>query len=488
LSCPAPLRSGFALAFAGLLVSCAVGPETVTPDAPVMPAYVAGAAPEGHGLPLFENGARIPQDWWRLFGSPEIDALVQQALARSPSLDLARARVTQARELLAARSGATTWPQVNALAGASRQLIDPATFGFPQAPVPPPFNVFSLGASVSYDLDLFGGHQRELQALAAEVNYQQYELDAARLSLAGDVVGSAIRLATLHEQIEDVAALIDSQGQQLRLNEQRQDLGAVSALGVHQQRSQLAAAQTALPALRAQRELAAHQLAVLTGDAPALARLPGLRLEQIALPGKLPLLLPAQLVRQRPDIRASEALLQKAGANVGVATADLYPKLALSGSFSTSQLDLSQVFSNGINVWSLGANLVQPIFRGGELQARKRGAEAAYEQSLAGYRQAVLLGLKNVADVLRLLEADTRALSWRDAQAKDAEAALRIARSQYEIGAVSKLALLDSERAARQARLDRSAARAGQLVNAAALLQALGGGSVVDTVKEPAPN
>ena len=111
-------------------------------------------------------------------------------------------------------------------------------------------------------------------------------------------------------------------------------------------------------------------------------------------------------MRQRPDIRASEALLHKASANVGVATADLYPKLVISGGFSSSQLNIGDVLGNGINIWNIGVNLLQPLFRGGELQARKRAAEAAYEQALAAYRQTVLQGLQNVADVLRALEAD----------------------------------------------------------------------------------
>jgi len=185
---------------------------------------------------------------------------------------------------------------------------------------------------------------------------------------------------------------------------------------------------------------------------------------------------PSELVRQRPDIRASEALLHKASANVGVATADLYPKLVISGSFSSSQLSLSDVFGNGINIWSIGANLLQPLFRGGELQARKRAAEAANDQAAAGYRQSVLLGLQNVADVLRALEADAGAHAARAERAARADDVLRITLARYDAGAVSRLAVLDADRNRLQAEIERIQADASRYADAVALFQAVGGG------------
>ena len=186
--------------------------------------------------------------------------------------------------------------------------------------------------------------------------------------------------------------------------------------------------------------------------------------------------MPSELVRQRPDIRASEALLHKASANVGVATADLYPKLVISGSFSSSQLSLSDVLGNGINIWSIGANLLQPLFRGGELQARKRAAEAAYDQAAAGYRQSVLLGLQNVADVLRALEADAGAHAARAERAARADDVLRITLARYDAGAVSRLAVLDADRNRLQAEIERIQADASRYADAVALFQAVGGG------------
>ncbi len=242
------------------------------------------------------------------------------------------------------------------------------------------------------------------------------------------------------------------------------------------QQALVAETRASLPPLHAQRDRAIHLLAIYAGDAPAAVPIPALRLADLKVPPAIPQRLPSELVRQRPDIRASEALLHKASADIGVATANLYPKLQISGSLASSQLSLSDLFGNGINVWNIGANLVQPLFRGGELQARKRAAIAAYEQAEAAYRLAVLQGIQNVADVLRALEADARAESARSEQASRANDAYRITVGRFDLGGVSQLAVLDAERVRLRAETDRVQAIANRLSDTAALFQALGGG------------
>lgn len=464
------------LACAFACASCTVGPDFRAPDPPAGDRYVRGPVPAADGMPRLVPERDVPAEWWVVFGAPELDALVRRALQQSPTLDLARARLAQAQELRAARAGATAYPQVDAAFGAVRQRIDPATFGFPQAPNPGPFNVFSLGADVSYNLDLFGGTRRELEALAAEVDYQGYELEAARLSLATNVVTTAVRRASLAAQIDATSGILAAQEHQLAIVEARHRAGGVPWLDVQNQRALVAQTEGALPPLRAQWAQAGHVLAVLLGEPPADAELPEIRLTALALPAELPLRVPSELVRQRPDIRASEALLHKASANVGIATADLYPKLVISGSFSSSQLNLSEVLGSGINIWSIGANLLQPLFRGGELQARKRAAEAAYEQAMAAYRQSVLLGLQDVADVLRDLEADGGAYAARAERAARADDVFRITLARYDAGAVSQLAVLDADRNRLQAEIERIQAEASRYADAVALFQALGGG------------
>ncbi len=465
-----------ALVAAALAAGCTVGPDFRAPDPPAVDRYTPGPPPAAPGMPKLVRDRDIPAQWWEVFGSAELDALVRRALAQGPTLDQARARLAQAQELRTARHGAVTYPQFDATFGAERQRIDPATFGFPQAPNPGPFNVFSLGGGVAYQFDLFGGARRDLEALAAEVDYRAYELEAARLTLAANVVDTAIRQASLAAQADLVAGVAAAQRRQLAIVERRYADGAVAWLDVQRERAQVARTEALLPSLRAQGAQAGHVLAVLMGEPPGVATGPEVRLADLRLPAELPLPLPAELVRQRPDIRASEALLHKASANVGVATADLYPKLVVTGSFSSGQLELSHVLGSGINIWNVGLNLLQPVFRHDELSARRRAAVAAWEEAAAGYRVAVLHGLQEVADVLRALEADALTLAARSEQAARADDAFRIALARYDAGGASQLAVLDAERTRLEAEIDRVRAQAARYASAAALFQALGGG------------
>ena len=470
------IRLPLLVAGACALAGCTVGPDFRRPDPPPVASYVPGPAPAAPGMPALVVQRDLPAEWWRVFRSPVLDELVRRALDGSPSLAEARARLAQAQELRSARAGAVAWPRLDATFGAERQRIDPATFGFPQAPNPGPFNVFSLGANASYDFDLAGGRRRELEALAAEVDYQGFELEAARLTLASNVVATAIRRAALAAQVESAGRILAAQQRQLAILDRRYAEGGIALLDLQNQRALVARSEATLAPLRAQWAQAGHQLAILLGEPPGTADLPAVALADLTLPGALPLVVPSELARRRPDIRASEALLHKASANVGVATADLYPKLAISGAFSSSQLNAGDLLGNGINLWSLGANLLQPVFRGGELQARKRAAEAAYDQAAAAYRQAVLGGLQNVADVLRAIEEDTRALAARTEEVARTEDALRIVSARYDLGGVSQYAVLDAERQRLAAELDRVQALANQYADAATLFQALGGG------------
>lgn len=478
-----PLAAMRAIAGAIALVcaGCTVGPDFRTPDAPTVQRYTTtpdapAIALPGTTEPTLAAGRDVPSEWWTLFGSPALDALVARALANSPTLGQAAARLAQAEEERRARTGALDYPSVNATLGVNRERVDPATFGFPEAPVPGPFTLYSAGLQVSYTFDIFGGSRRELEALAAEVDYQRYELEAARLTLAASVAATAIRRAGLLAQIETTQRILAAQRRQQDITEQRYALGGVALLDVENQRSLLAQTQSALPPLVAAHAQAGHLLAIYTGVAPGDAELPALTLSELRLPAELPLSLPSQLAQQRPDIRASEALLHKASANVGVATANLYPRITLSASASPTQLSLSDLVSSGLNIWSVGANLLQPVFRAGELTARKRAAVAAFEQAQAAYRESVLQGLRNVADVLRALEGDTQALAARSAQTAHADAAYRIAMGRYDDGGVSQLAVLDAERQRLNAGLARLQAQADRYADTVALLQALGGG------------
>jgi NodT family efflux transporter outer membrane factor (OMF) lipoprotein len=480
-------RTAVALAVAFALCGCAAGPNFRPPEAPAIatytpepqPAATASASGPGGAAQHFVPAQTIGGAWWRSFGSATLDQLVQQALDDSPTLAQARMKLTQAQQDYLAQAGATQWPELDASLKASRSKPDPAAAGLGDLVGGrsfPPFTLYSAQVSVSYSLDLFGANRRTLEALVAQVDYQQYELEAARLSLAGNVVTAAVRRASLAKQIALSEALLAEQSRQLDITQQRFDAGGVSRMDLLSQRSQVEQTRASLAPLRTQLAQADHQLAVYMGLPPA--QLPPTReadpgaldLDAFVLPPQVPLTLPSTLAQQRPDIRASEALLHQASANVGVATANLYPQITLSGSTGPQGVRMSDL----LNVWSVGAGLTQPLFHGGQLQAHKRSAEAAYEAALAAYRQTVLQGLQQVADALRALQQDALELESREQAQRDAQASAQIASQRYAAGGLSQLALLDTERQELQTTLDRTKVQAQRLADTAALYQALG--------------
>jgi NodT family efflux transporter outer membrane factor (OMF) lipoprotein len=233
----------------------------------------------------------------------------------------------------------------------------------------------------------------------------------------------------------------------------------------------------ALPPLEQQRDAVNDELALLTGKSPAEAHVAAISLADLHLPHDLPLSLPSALVRQRPDIRAAEALLHQASANVGVAAANLYPQIVLTGSGGA----IGTNFTNGGDLWNVGASLTQPIFNGGSLRAEKRKAQASYEEAGSVYRQTVLQAFREVADSLYAIRHDAQTLQARAEAANSAEGAYQIASQRYQAGGISQLALLDTQRQQLQTALDRTSAAASRYADSATLIEALGGGWWNDT-------
>lgn len=468
-----------------LLGGCTVGPDFHAPPAPDSATYTRGVAPSATAAATgpagaaqtFETAAHAPRAWWTQFGSPELDALVDAAFRASPTLDDARARLVQAQENYNAQAGATRFPSVDATLSGTRQKIDLAAFGISSVPNPGPFSLYNASVSVSYLLDLFGANRRALEATLSQVGYRAYELDAARLSLAGNVVAAAIRRASLQRQIELTQQLADAQARQLAIIEARYAAGGVAQLDVRSQRTLLAQTRATLPPLAAQLAQSEHQLAVLIGRAPADAQFDNITLDALHLPDTIALTLPSTLARERPDIRAAEAVLHEASANVGVATANLYPQLSISASVGSERTQFHSLF-DGLNVWNAGLSLTQPVFHGGELRAKRRAAQAAYDAALADYRLTVLQALQQVADALQAVQNDALALQSRDVAAREARASAEIARERYAVGGVSEFGLIDAQRNALQTALDRTRVQADRLADTAALYQALGGAAL----------
>ncbi|QTD94070.1 efflux transporter outer membrane subunit [Burkholderia anthina] len=474
---------GSVLAAVALLAGCAVGPDFRAPDPPATPRYTHDAAPTttaaaggpAGGAQTFEPSAHTLQRWWTTFGSDPLDRLVDTAWHNSPTLAEARARLDEARQNHAAQAGATMLPRVDANLSATREQVDIASFGLPASvPNPGPFTLYDASVNVSYTLDVFGGDRRALEALRAQVDYQAYTLDAARLTLAGNVVATAILRASLAQQVALTRQLVDAQARQLRIVEARFAAGGVSRADVHAQRALLAQTQASLPPLAARYAQAGHRLAILLGAPPSGAVLPDLALDALALPRTLPVALPSTLARERPDIRAAEAVLHQASANVGVATANLYPRFSISAGVGSERTRIVDIVS-GLNVWNVGLGLTQPLFHGGELRARKRAAEAAYDAAFASYRETVLLALQQVADAMRAVEHDAAELQARNTAAQQAAAGNAIAGDRYAAGGISRVDLLDTQRQALQTALDRTRAQADRLADTAALFQALAG-------------
>jgi NodT family efflux transporter outer membrane factor (OMF) lipoprotein len=447
--------------------------EQYTPT-PVAP-QTASADVAGGQAQEFAPGKDIPAQWWTLFRSPSLDRLVRDALEGSPTLARAGARLRQAEEDYSARAG-TQYPRVDAKLSANRVDVKPQSLGVQALPVAMPLNLYLASVSVSYTLDIFGSVRRELEALRAETDYQRYELEAARLMLAGNVVTAAIREAELRERIADTEDMIALQSRQLAIAERLEQIGGAARADIVAQRLELAQTRAAMPDLRRQLEQLRHRLAVYTGRPPSAAGIPEFRLAELQLPSELPLSLPSELARQRPDIRASEALLAQAAARVGVATANLYPQITLTATGGSLASNGGDLFAGGTGFYLLGASLAQPIFHGDELQAKRRSAVSAYEQAAAAYREAVLQGFQNVADTLRALESDAVKLRERADAAAQARSYHDIIAARYNAGGVSFLALLDAQRKLRGARIDQTQAIADRYADSAALLQALGGG------------
>jgi NodT family efflux transporter outer membrane factor (OMF) lipoprotein len=370
---------------------------------------------------------------------------------------------------------AVLYPSVDAALSARRQRVSGATFGNPSIP-PATFNLYNASVNVSYQIDVAGGARRELEALRAGVDFQRLQVEATYLSLTANVATTAFREASLREQIRATREISEAQDNQLRLAEQQFKLGAISGSDLLGQRAQAAQTRATLPPLERALGQTRNQLAVLIGKLPADAKLPELDFSNFRLPAELPLTIPSELLRQRPDVRQAEAILRQTNARIGVAEALMFPQLTLTGSYGTAALNSGDLFNPSTQLWNIGANLLQPIFHAGQLKAQKRGAEAAYDQAFAQYRQAVLVAFQDVADVLLALEYDAKALKAQaEAEAASRES-LEVTQQQLKFGAASYVALFNAQRQYSLAKAALVQAQATRYADTAALFQALGGG------------
>jgi NodT family efflux transporter outer membrane factor (OMF) lipoprotein len=310
----------------------------------------------------------------------------------------------------------------------------------------------------------------------AQADYQRWLLEGAELSLASNVATATFQEAALQEQTAAVQEVV-------KLLQEQSDLAAKQyAIGVKSQgdllavQSQLASAQAQLAPLQLASATVRNQLAVLMGRMPSEGPASGADLAGYTLPAGVPLTLPSELVRQRPDVLAAEAQLHAATAQVGLATANLLPQITLGGSYGSAATQTKDLFKDTTTSWSLGLNLLQPIFHGGSLRAQKRAAEAGLDGASAAYRASVLNAFANVSDTLNALQYDADALAAQSQAEQAAAKSLDLVKASYRLGAASYLQLLDATRQWQQARIGYIQARAARLSDTAALYAALGGG------------
>jgi NodT family efflux transporter outer membrane factor (OMF) lipoprotein len=458
-----------------VLGGCTVGPDFVRPAPPKADRYTAGKMPaairSGQGQPGQQLHLRrkISAQWWDLFHSPQLEQVVHQAVAGNRSVAAARATLAAARENAAAARGGY-YPQVDVSAGAQRRNSpgQPTAAGVS--------NLYTVGPTVSYALDAFGGTRRNVEQQQALADYRGYQLAAAYLSLTGNAVNEVITIASLRAQIRATRDIIADDERNLSLVRDKFEAGKAARTDVLTAETQLASDRTLLPPLRQQLSTARHALSILVGRSPAAWSAPDFELENFTLPRDLPLSLPSALARQRPDILAAEARLHADSAAIGIATAQLYPRITLSGSIEQQSLDSATLFNSANRLWSLSGDLFAPIVHGGTLRAQRRAAVDTYRASLANYEQTVLQGLQQVADTLRALDHDAQLVAAQRVLMDTAGEALQLQRASYAAGKSNVLSLIDAQRAYQQARLGFARARAQRLQDTAQLFVALGGG------------
>ncbi len=475
-------RRRLAMTAAALVLSgCAVGPDFKAPATPTTQGYTTEPQPPqtlatdvDKGEPQhFQVGSDLPGQWWTLFESDKLNALIEQAMQNYPDIAAQQAALRAARDNVRAQQGVFL-PQLGGSMNAERTRQSGATIG----PGYPGFvtSLFTTSLNVSYTLDVFGGERRQLENLRAQVDGQKFQLEASYLTLTSNLAATAVSLASARDQIAVTQEIIALEEKALATIQRQYEAGARTRADLLQQQSNLATVRATLPKLQQQLQVAEHQLAVLTGrfphDVPPLQ----LTLEDLKLPQELPVSLPSALVAQRPDVQQQQALMHQASANIGVATANLLPQIQLSSAIGDESLTAATLFTGASELYSLSGALTQPLFQGGTLRAKRRAAIDAYEQAGAQYQLTVLNAFQNVADTLTALDNDAQALRAQTEALSTARSSLDLIQRQYDAGAVSYTSLLSAQQAYQQARIAYVQTIASRFTDTIALFQALGGG------------
>ena len=477
---PATLQIAIALSAAG----CAVGPNFVRPGAPETDRYLPGklaspasdpAGPKVQGQ-HFVSGEDISAKWWVAFKSQPLNDLVKDSVDHNPTLQAAEAAIKVAQYNALAQRG-LFFPQITGNSATSDALFaNPGQV--PQIPTQGPQSQFTLVTNqltVSFVPDIWGANSRAVENLDAVTEQQALQLEAAYLSLTSNVVTAAIQEASLRGQLEATKRIIAIEKHLLGIFQRQFDAGQVAHADVLAQDAAVAQAELLLPPLEKQLAQQRDLLTSLAGRLSADEIAEKFDLAHFKVPTNLPVSLPSRLVDQRPDVRAAEANMHSASALVGVAIAARLPNIELSANGGTSAFNFAQSFAPGTGFYTVAASATAPIFDGFTLYNKQKAAEAALDQAEAQYRSTVISAFQNVADALRALQVDTRAVQASVRAEIAAKASLDIVQKQLDAGQVNQLAVLNAQQTYLTASVSRVQAEANRLSDTAALFMALGG-------------
>ena len=477
--------------------ACAVGPDFERPAAPVgadyaptpLPATTVSANVQGGATQHFALGKDVPFDWWKMFHSPALDALVEQAFKANPTIDAAQAALKQAQENVYAQQG-FFFPTAQIGYNGVRQQLSGNTAGanapgvqgngnvigpkYPNQPVTYTFHTANL--TVGFAPDVFGGNRRAVESLKAQAEQQRFALEATYITLASNVVAAAVQEASTRAQIAATKEIIRANEKSLEILQNQFRLGSAMGIDVAAQEAALEQARALLPPLEKQYEQTRDLIRALVGNLPNQDIPQTFDIASIHLPEEPPVSLPSAIVEQRPDVRSAEEQVHSASAEVGVAISNMLPQITLTAAGGGGASVLGQLFSSGGPFWSVGWGVTQPLFDGLTLLHRKRAADQALIQAAALYRSTVITAFQNVADTLHALVADAAALDAAAKAEKAAAHSLEITQRQLELGQINYLGLMIAQQTYQQAALALIQAQATRFGDTVSLFQALGGG------------
>lgn len=470
---------------------CAVGPDFVAPSPPPAQAFVARDASASAGRPLYASGAEIPKRWWQAFHNRDLDRLIEAAIETNPTLQAAEAAIRIAYHNAEAQKGAFLPTAIfnstdslnlqsnNRSLGSINQSLFNQAMSSPTTNIGPPNSPYGLllkQITVAYTLDIWGENLRNVESAEAQTEQQRYQLEAAYLALTSNVAAAAIQEASLRGQMEAVRGSISIDREMLGLLRKQLDAGYVAQADVLMQEAALAQALQLLPPLEKQLSQQRDFLTALAGRYAPDEIGETFHLASLSLPRELPVSLPSQLVRQRPDIRAAEANLHSATAQVGVAVAARLPNITLTANGGYSAYRLAQLFAPGTELYTASVAVTHTLFDGFSLLNKQKAAEAGVVQADAQYRSTVIAAFQSVADALRALQSDAKAVAAARYGEATAKKSLDIIRAQLQAGSVNVLTMLNAENNYLVATVARVAAEGTRLSDVAGLFMALGGG------------